>query len=152
MQKLVASLSAMLMLTAVTAVAQDKMKDSPKPTSHDGMAKAGGAKSDATAIARAASAAPPDIGRNAAVIAVGADGKMRELRAGTNGWMCMQDPVGDTMCLDKAWQAWGEAWMNKKEPPKPGAVGVAYMLNGDKGASNTDPYATKATADNHWVV
>ena len=83
---------------------------------------------------------------------VGADGKMKELRAGTNGWMCMLDLVGDSMCLDKEWQAWGDAWENKKNPPKPKSVGVAYMLNGDKGASNTDPYATKATADNKWVV
>jgi hypothetical protein len=40
----------------------------------------------------------------------------------------------------------------QKEPPKPTTVGVAYMLRGDKGASNTDPYATKPTADNQWVV
>ena len=151
MQKLVASLSAVLMLTAVTAVAQERMKESAKP-SHEGMAKAGGAKSDAKMIADATSAAPPDIGRNAGVMAMGADGKMKEFRAGTNGWMCMQDLVGDNMCLDKVWQAWGDAWMNKKEPPKSKAVGVAYMLKGDKGASNTDPYATKATADNNWVV
>ena len=76
----------------------------------------------------------------------------KELRAGTNGWMCMLDLAGDSMCLDKEWQAWGDAWMNKKEPPKPKTVGVAYMLKGDKGASNTDPYATKPTADNQWVV
>jgi hypothetical protein len=132
-------------------VAQDKMKDPPKP-GHEGMAKAGGAQSDAAVIAKATSAAPPDIGRNAAVMGKGADGKMKELRAGTNGWMCMLDLAGDSMCLDKEWQAWGDAWMNKKEPPKPTTVGVAYMLKGDKGASNTDPYATKPTADNQWVV
>ena len=56
---------------------------------------------------------------------MGADGKMKELRAGTNGWMCMLDLVGDSMCLDKEWQAWGDAWENKKDPPKPKAVGVA---------------------------
>jgi len=82
----------------------------------------------------------------------GADGKMKELRAGTNGWMCMLDLAGDSMCLDKVWRAWGDARMSKKDPPKPQAVGVAYMLKGDKGASNTDPYATKPTADNQWVV
>ena len=147
MRKIVAALSTVVMLAAVTAVAQEKPK-----SGHEGMAKAGGAKSDAAAIAKAASAAPADIGRNAAVMAMGADGKMKELRAGTNGWMCMLDLVGDSMCLDKEWQTWGDAWMNKKEPPKPKAVGVAYMLNGDKGASNTDPYATKRTADNQWVV
>jgi len=157
MRRIVALLSAVLMLAAVSAVAQDnavaqdKMKDSPK-SGHEGMAKAGGAKSDAGVIARATSAAPPDIGRNAAVMGMGADGKTRELRAGTNGWMCMLDLAGDSMCLDKEWQAWGDAWMNKKDPPKPQTVGVAYMLKGDKGASNTDPYAAKPTADNQWVV
>lgn len=151
MRKIVASLSAVLLLAAVTAVAQDKMKDPAKP-GHEGMGKAGGTQSDAAVIAKATSAAPPDIGRNAAVMGMGADGKMKELRAGTNAWMCMLDLAGDSMCLDKEWQAWGDAWMNKKEPPKRQTVGVAYMLKGDKGASNTDPYATKRTADNQWVV
>ena len=151
MLRIVASLVAMLMLAAVPAVAQDKMKE-PAKSGHEGMAKAGGAKSDAAIIAKALTAAPPDIGRNAAVMGMGADGKMKELRAGTNGWMCMHDHVGDTMCLDKEWQLWGDAWMNKKDPPKPKTIGVAYMLNGDKGASNTDPYAKKPTADNQWVV
>jgi hypothetical protein len=40
------------------------------------------------------------------------DGKPRQLRAGTNGW----------------------------------------VLKGDKGASNTDPFATEPTASNQWVV
>jgi hypothetical protein len=143
MRMIVASLSAVLMLAAVTAVAQDKMKNP---------AKSGGAMSDAAVIAKAISAAPPDIAKNAAVMGMGADGKMKELRAGSNGWMCMLDLAGDSMCLDKEWQAWGDAWMNKKDPPKPQTLGVAYMLKGDKGASNTDPYATKRTADNQWVV
>src|SRR2546430_4018369 len=151
MRKIVASLSAVLMLATVTAVAQEKMKD-PAKAGNEGMAKPGGAKSDAAAIAKATSAAPPDIGRNAAVMGTGADGKMKELRAGTNGWMCMLDLAGEPMCLDKEWQAWGDAWMNKKDPPKPKTVGIAYMLKGDKGASNSDPYATKPTTDNQWVV
>ena len=151
MRMIVTSLSAALALAAMAAVAQEKMKDSAKPI-HEGMVKAGGTKSDAAVIAKATSAGPPDIARNAAVMGMGADGKMKELRAGTNGWMCMLDLVGDSMCLDKQWQAWGDAWMNKKDPPKPTTVGVAYMLKGDKGASNTDPYATKPTADNQWVV
>jgi hypothetical protein len=151
MRRIVTSLSAVLMVAAVTAVAQEKTKD-PTKSSHEAIAKTSGAKSDTAVISKATSAAPPDIGRNAAVMAMGADGKMKELRAGTNGWMCMLDLVGDSMCLDKEWQAWGDAWMNKKDPPKLKTVGVAYMLNGDKGASNTDPYATKPTADNQWVV
>jgi len=150
MRRIIAVLGAVLVLASVGAVAQEK-KEPAKP-GHEGMAKPGAGMSDASIIAKATSAAPPDVGRNATVMGAGADGKMKELRAGTNGWMCMLDMVGDSMCLDKEWQVWGDAWMNKKEPPKPKTVGVAYMLKGDKGASNTDPYATKKTADNQWVV
>src|SRR5437660_296279 len=151
MRKIVASLSMLLMFATITAMAQEKMKE-PSNSGHEGMAKASGAQSDAAIIAKATSAAPPDIARYAAVVGMGADGKMKELRAGTNGWACMLNLAGDSMCLDKEWQAWGDAWMNKKDPPKPQTVGVAYLLKGAQGASNTDPYATKPTADNHWVV
>jgi hypothetical protein len=145
MDKVLTSLGTVLLLSGGLSIAQDKAA-----SGHAGMAKGPPASAGAT-ISKATSAAPADIGRNAAVVAM-VDGKMKELRQGTNGWMCMLDLVGDSMCLDKEWQAWGDAWMNKKEPPKPKSVGVAYMLKGDKGASNTDPYATKPTADNNWVV
>jgi hypothetical protein len=52
MQRIVASRSAVLMLAAVTAMAQEKMKDPPQ-CGHEGMAKAGGTKSDAAVIAKA---------------------------------------------------------------------------------------------------
>ncbi len=55
------------------------------------------------------------------------------------------------MCLDKAWMDWADGWMHKTDPQVK-TMGVAYMLRGDKGASNTDPYATGPTADNQWVV
>lgn len=108
-------------------------------------------KSDAALIARAMSAGPVAIAKEAAIMAVTDDGKMREVRAGKNGWMCMVDATGSPMCLDQQWQAWADAWVGKKEPQIKG-IGMAYMLKGDTGASNTDPYATKPTADNHWVV
>ena len=155
MRKTVASVTAVLVLTGWAVAAQETAKpksEGSKATSgHETTAK-GGKRSDAATIARATRAAPPEIGKNATVMGAGPDGQMKQLRAGTNGWMCMLDSSGDPMCLDKQWQAWGDAWMNKKDPPQPKAVGVAYMLKGDKGASNTDPYATKATADNQWVV
>jgi hypothetical protein len=56
----------------------------------------------------------------------------------------------DVMCLDKEWQGWANAWLSKTDPAVKN-VGIAYMLRGDNGASNTDPYAEKATADNAWV-
>jgi len=78
------------------------------------------------------------------------------LREGSNGWVCFPTPTGFTaesspMCLDKTWQAWADAWANKK-PFKAERVGISYMLRGDSGASNTDPYATGSTPDNEWVV
>ena len=59
--------------------------------------------------------------------------------------------IDDPMCLDKEWQSWAEAWQGHKTPGVSG-TGIAYMLKGDKGASNTDPYASGPTKDNHWVV
>jgi hypothetical protein len=55
------------------------------------------------------------------------------------------------MCLDKEWQKWMEAWMSKSDL-KINGTGIGYMLRGDQGASNTDPFATGPTADNQWVV
>ena len=55
------------------------------------------------------------------------------------------------MCLDKTWMGWADAWMRKADPQVK-TMGIGYMLLGDKGASNTDPFATAATADNQWIV
>src|SRR5476649_1149299 len=107
------------------------------------------AQTDAATIAKALSAGPADITRNAGVMETGADGKMKMLRPSTNGWMCMAAP--EAMGMDKEWQGWADAWMSKKDPQVKG-VGIAYMLRGDQGASNTDPFATAKTATNQWVV
>jgi hypothetical protein len=42
--------------------------------------------------------------RKATIVDVGPDGPMKQLRAGTNGWMCMSEDNGVPMCLDKEWQ------------------------------------------------
>jgi hypothetical protein len=97
----------------------------------------------------ALSAAPADVAAAAAIVEPNPDGTMRQIRAGTNGFACMAHP--EVMCLDQQWQAWADAWM-KKIPPKVTAIGIGYMLQGDKGASNADPYATAPTADNQWIV
>ena len=105
--------------------------------------------SDAEYTAQALSAAPDAIAKDAAVMRMEKDGSMRTLRPGTNGFTCMV--VGtDKMCNDANSMEFIGAMM-KHEPP-PDKVGISYMLAGDKGASNTDPYATGKTADNHWIV
>ncbi len=55
------------------------------------------------------------------------------------------------MCLDKTWTAWADAWTNKKAF-KADQVGIGYMLVGDAGSSNVDPYADGPTSKNQWVV
>lgn len=111
-------------------------------------------KADKAMIASAMSAAPKSIGKNATIVAMDASGKLRTLREGTNGFTCMPDnpttPGPDPMCMDKnAWD-WASAWMSHKTPAA-GKVGFMYMLAGGTDASNTDPYATKPTATNHWI-
>ena len=109
---------------------------------------------NAQKIALAMSAGPTEIARHATIMDMTDMAKPKQLRAGTNGWVCYAMILGtsnETMCLDKEWQKWAEAWMNKTEPKIEG-TGIAYMLRGDNGASNTDPYATQPTADNQWVV
>jgi len=93
-------------------------------------------------------AAPAYILEHATVLNMGSDGKMKVIKQGTNGWTCM-DPGGAPMCADKGAMDWAEAWQSKG--PAPQKLGFIYMLNGDNGASNTDPYATKETSDNNWV-
>ena len=124
---------------------------------------AGAAKSvasDSQKIQSAMSAAPASISRHAAIMdwPDAPTGKPRPLRAGSNGWVCypstpstLQGASGeDPMCIDEAWQSWAAAWVARTSPSIGGA-GIAYMLHGDKGVSNTDPFATGPTADNHWI-
>ena len=109
---------------------------------------------DASLIASAMKAAPASVSKGATIVAMGADGSMRTVRKGTNGWTCMPDnpttPGPDPMCLDANAMAWAQAWMGHQPPPA-GKVGFMYMLAGGTDASNTDPYATKPTATNHWI-
>lgn len=94
-------------------------------------------------------AAPAAVFDNATLLDMQADGSMAVVRAGTNGWTCM-DPGGDApMCADAGGMEWGKAYMGKG--PAPQKLGFIYMLRGDTGASNTDPYAEKETPDNNWV-
>jgi hypothetical protein len=104
--------------------------------------------SDQELISSLNGAAPQGIVESATILKMDADGKFTVIRQGTNGWTCM-DPGGAPMCADKAGMEWGKAWMDKA--PAPQKLGFIYMLKGDEGTSNTDPYDHKETADNNWV-
>ena len=126
---------------ACLATAEDK------PAAKPATKKAG--MSDAAYTAKALTAAPAGIKKDAGVVKFD-NGKMQTLRESKNGFNCMI-AMNDIMCADANSMAFMDAVMSKKDPPAD-KVGVTYMLGGDRGASNTDPYAENRTADNHWVV
>jgi hypothetical protein len=96
---------------------------------------------------RVMQAAPPQIVSDATVVRMKND-KMETLKKGTNEWTCMFQN-GVPMCLDPGAMEWAQAWQSHGPPTD--KTGFIYMLAGDTGASNTDPWATKKTADNHWI-
>jgi hypothetical protein len=113
-----------------------------------GAANAMNMQTDDELMEALSTAAPKPVLENATILNMGEDGKMRVVRPGSNGWTCM-DPGGAPMCADKAAMEWAAAWQS--HGPAPQKLGFMYMLNGDTGASNTDPYAKGETADNNWV-
>ncbi|HEY3011135.1 MAG TPA: hypothetical protein VGJ36_00215 [Gemmatimonadales bacterium] len=126
-----ALVSGSLLLAASLCPQQQAMAQAAQPT-------------DARLIAVALGAAPARIAKSAAVIVPGEDGKMRELRAGTNGFTCVPDdpqtPGRDPMCLDANGMKWLEAYMAHTKPANT-APGIAYMLKGGSDISANDPYA-----------
>jgi hypothetical protein len=137
-----------LLVGATTVAAQ---ADKPKQQGGVMTAEMSKAKvkkmSPAEIIRSATSAAPRNIAEHAAVMAPDANGKMTELRAGTNGWTCLADepdtPGVDPMCLDKAAMQWVQSWMDKTPKPTNTVPGIVYMLQGGSDISATDPFQTK---------
>jgi hypothetical protein len=98
-------------------------------------------------MTRVMKAAPPQVVNDATVVRM--DGKeMQTLKKGSNGWTCMEGN-GVPMCLDPNAMEWAHAWQT--HGPAPSSTGFIYMLAGDTGASNIDPYAKEQTSDNHWI-
>jgi hypothetical protein len=104
--------------------------------------------SDEELMTRLIGAAPQSVVEHATIMNMGSDGKMKVVRNGDNGWTCM-DPGGAPMCADAAAVEWVHAM--KSKGPAPQKIGFIYMLKGDGGTSNTDPYAKAETPDNNWV-
>ena len=101
-------------------------------------------------IMDALSAAPPTLKDKVTVI----DWNKKVLKKGSGDYTCFPTPPQlqgkAPMCLDGPWLKWADAWMNKK-PFQAKTIGISYMLAGDEGASNIDPYAEGPTANNQWI-
>ena len=126
--------------------------ESPAPEAEEAEA-APEAAVDATpdSMADALSAGWPGMAENATVV----DWEGNTLKEGTNGYICLPTPpmlAGNApMCMDAEWMKWAGAWQNKTDYTAE-SLGISYMLKGDEGASNTDPYAEGPTDDNEWIV
>jgi hypothetical protein len=125
---LVTGLAAALTLAPFTARAQDK----------------------AAVVKDALSAAWPGMAEHATVV----DWEGNVLREGSNGYTCLPTPpmlsATAPMCMDSEWMKWADAWLNKKDYTAQ-SLAFSYMLAGDAGASNIDPYAESPTDDNEWI-
>lgn len=113
----------------------------------------GGARRDVirhAAMSAAESAAPGSLSTHATIM----DLEGNVLRKGTNGWICMPnnpDTAGmDPMCFDQPWAGLRKALKNKTAPAYT-QVGIAYMLQGHRPVSNTDPFAKEPKPGEDWV-
>lgn len=114
----------------------------------------GGARRDmvrqAAESTEAERAAPASLSKYATIVS--RDGQV--VRKGSNGWTCMPDNPGtpgiDSICMNEPWLNFMDALKNQKNPVIT-QVGIAYMLQGDRPVSNTDPYTTKPKPGDDWV-
>ena len=79
------------------------------------------AMTDEDMIKSAMAAAPEAVAAGAAIVALEADGNMRTLRRGSNGFTCLPDnpnsPGPDPMCGDANAMEWAAAWIEPGHPP-----------------------------------
>ncbi|WP_286240763.1 hypothetical protein [Neptuniibacter halophilus] len=88
-------------------------------------------------IDQARSAAPSMVSADATVVYRG-----KTLVEGSNGWVCMPETLPDDnapICNDPMWMKMLTAVGSKADFTAQG-IGVSYMLQGDGGVSNSDPY------------
>jgi hypothetical protein len=133
-----------VMLVALCCLAAPASAQQPA-AHHQGTAPAMSEARKQALVKDALAAAPAHIAKNATVVAPGADGKMVELKHGTNGWTCLPDapdtPGKDPMCLDEQAMKWATSWMNHEPKPANTAPGLGYMLQGGSDISAKDPWA-----------
>src|ERR1700719_5359102 len=87
-------------------------------------------KTDAELIASAMSPAPLAVSKDATIVVVGSDGKLRTLRQGQGPFTCVPDdpstPGNDPMCMDRNAFEWFKALLAHENPPE-GKVWLAHI-------------------------
>jgi hypothetical protein len=103
-------------------------------------------KSEPEYIAKTKTAAPASIVDKATMIMMQEKGDAKTLQTGSNGFTCLVDSTGTPLCADANAVEWRKAVGGRATPPS--KTGFIYMMAGDNGTSNHDPYATDKS---HWV-
>lgn len=114
-------------------------------------------------IKLALSAAPLRISKDASVMLPGEEGKMVEVKKGTNGFTCIPTvnnrPDPDPMCYDAAVGQWVEAIQKKADKPGNTVPGISYMARGGyhwekngKVLMDEEPGAKLVKEPPHWMM
>ncbi len=153
-------LSALISFGGAVALAEEGHK-----MGEMGMTAKGGirSKSKEEQIKVALSAAPAEIAKDATVKVYGADGKLIEVKKGTNGFVCYPDISNlsepDPICNDAAAEQWFNDLLSGKERPTNTSPGVSYMAQGgwhfEKEGTIVmadGPGAKKVQEPPHWMI
>jgi hypothetical protein len=97
-------------------------------------------------ITKVKTAAPEAIVSKASIIMMQGD-KARELQAGSNGFTCLIGADATPLCADQNAMEWLKSVGAHAAPPN--KIGFIYMLAGDTGTTNHDPYQRATHV--HWV-
>ncbi|MBI5197575.1 MAG: hypothetical protein HZA19_03095 [Nitrospirae bacterium] len=114
-------------------------------------------------IKLAMSAAPENIAKDATILLPGEDGKLMEVKKGTNGFTCIPDIDGqekpDPICADEASMQWVNDLMSNAPKPTNMKPGIAYMAQGGwhfekdgKILMKPEPGSTRMEEPPHWMV
>lgn len=103
-------------------------------------------KSEPEYLAKVKTAAPASVVDKATIVMMQEKGEPKTLQTGSNGFTCLLDSEGTPLCADANAMEWRKAVGAKATPPN--KTGFIYMMAGDVGTSNHDPYATDKS---HWV-
>ncbi len=144
---------AVLLATAlgIGTLGAEEKKMSKKPMTRDQL------------INLALSGAPLHIAKEATVMIPGDDGKLMEVKKGTNGFTCVPDdpgtPIDDPICSDEAAFQWVNSLMNNDPKPANTVPGISYMAKGGahwekdgKILMKEEPGAKMVNEPPHWMV
>jgi hypothetical protein len=158
MNRLLSGLVTLVICLGFSSLPMAADKSKPKATGKDIASMA-----EADLITLALSAAPAHISKDAAVMVPGDDGKLKEVRKGTNGFTCIPTvnyrETPDPMCMDAAVGQWAADLMSGAPKPSNTVPGISYMARGGmhwekdgKILMKEEPGATLVKEPPHWMM